>query len=174
MWYKCTVQSFPIVFVWGNDKKKESVHVPYTTINFFSWMFSICSWIPVCKAHGYGRQAVSPHMDACIIVVLISSWVSASMCPLGLMYLLCILQMRKVMPKEKWFAEGHTTSEGQNQSLNSVRSDGCQSPESPFSCSVMSLVILGMGGLGKNWQVWDMCHLLLTTLYNSWKVRGQL
>lgn len=76
-------------------------------------MFSIYIWIPVCKACGYGKQAVSPYMDACIIAVLISSWVSASICPLGLTSLLCILQMRKVMLKAlNWLNEGHTTVRG--------------------------------------------------------------
>lgn len=114
------MKGFPIVSVWGKWQEEKVCACPAHSI--FFCMFSIYSWIPVCKACGYGKQAVSPYMDACIIAVLISSWVSASICPLGLMSLLCILQMRKVMLKAlKWLIEGHTTLRGRIE----VESQSC-------------------------------------------------
>lgn len=148
------------------QEEKACVCLVHSNYVLFFWMFSICSWIPVCKASGYGRRAVSPYMVACIIVVLISSWVAASVCPLGLMYLLCILQIRKMMLKElKWLTEGHAASEG--QSYNLIRSSCCQGPESSFWYSEPFF--------GCPWHGWFrqkgtslgcMLCLLLTILYD--------
>lgn len=166
MCYKRTVKSFPIP-LFGSGR------VQFIVVMYFFWMFSICSRVPVCKACGYGSQAVPPCMDACIIVVLISSWVAASICPRGLMYLLCILQTREVVLKElKWLIEGRTTSEGQNHGL--IQSDLADARGQFFLelCAVFGWP--WHGWLGKEGTGLGCVLCLLTILYDSWKVCGKL